>query len=108
MVDVSVLGLWSVIMGAFYFYIRSAGCRVMSAAELHETIDGNGLIVNYKKYKAKKEEIEQLKKDKAQLQEDKAQLQKENAELKQAKEFYEKMSAGWNDLWSKINNSNIA
>ena len=35
----------------------------MSAAELHETIDGNGLIVNYKKYKAKKEEIEQLKKD---------------------------------------------
>lgn len=104
MVDVSVLGLWSVIMGAFYFYIRRTGYRVMSAAELHETIDGNGLIVNYKKYKAKKEEIEQLKKDKAQLQEDKAQLQKENAELKQAKEFYEKMSAGWNDLWSKITN----
>lgn len=74
------------------------GGRVMSAVKLHETIDGNGFIVNYQTYKAKKEEIVHLKKEIAELKQ-------ENAELKQEKEFYDKKTTGWSDLVQTINNS---
>ena len=48
MVDGSVKGLWSVIMGAFYFYIRWVGERVMSAHGVGQNI---GIVVWESKYK---------------------------------------------------------
>lgn len=72
----------------------------MSAVELHETIDGNGLIVNYTTYKAKKEEIAQLKKENAELKQ-------ENEELKKKQEYIEKVIDEIEDMKSHMTDKDL-
>jgi hypothetical protein len=86
MVDGSVKGLWSVIMGAFYFYIRWVGERVMSAHGVGQNI---GIVVWESKYKKLEEKNKELSDENEKLQHDLQEQRKKLIEL--AKEVEEEL-----------------